>query len=156
MNATILKDFFIGLFFILLEVMIFQHLSFFGATPDPLLIYLLWLSLKYDRIKIVLFAAFLGLIQDAIFDYWGLYMFSKTLLFFMAYNFLNRRSESRLLLWQIFIVVFIAAFIHNSIFIGLSSFIESYAAGFIPIIFLLGNSLYTAALGSLLFIFKSN
>ncbi|MEX0610053.1 MAG: rod shape-determining protein MreD [Balneolaceae bacterium] len=156
MNAAILRDFLIGLFFIFLEVVIFQHLSFFGASPDPLLIYLLWLALKYDRINIVLFAAALGLVQDALFDFWGLHMFTKTLLLFFTYNFLRRRSESRLLLWQVMIVVFIASFIHNGIFLSLSSFIDAYASGFMPIIFLIGNSLYTAALSGLFFIFKGN
>lgn len=156
MNANILKDFIVGVIFILLEVMIFQHLSFFGATPDPLFVYLMWLALRYDRMHLILFAATLGFIQDALFDFWGLYMFSKTLFFFLSYNFLNRRSESRLLIWQIMLIIFIAAFIHNCIFLGLSNFIDAYAAGFLPIIFLLGNSLYTAVLGALLFIFRGN
>ena len=156
MNARVVKDFLIGLFFILLEVMIFQHLSFFGSTPDPLLIYLLWLALKYDRFQIVIFAASLGFIQDALFDFWGLNMFSKTLLFFMFYRLLNRFSENRLLIWQICILIFMASLFHNLIFLGLSTFSDIYTAGLIPIIFMVGNSLYTAILGALLFIFKGN
>lgn len=156
MNANNVRDFIIGIFFILLEILIFQHLSFFGATPDPLFIYLLWLALRYDRLKLVVFAAALGLIQDGLFDFWGLNMFSKTLFCFMAYNILNRSSESRLLVWQVMLVIFAASVVHNGIFLSLSSFIDSYTAGYIPIIFLVGNSLYTAALGAMLFIFKGN
>jgi len=60
------------------------------------------------------------------------------------------------LVWQIFLVILISAFFHNLIFLGLSSFIEAYSQGFSPIIFLTLNSLYTATLGAMLFIFKGN
>jgi rod shape-determining protein MreD len=156
MNKETVKDLLVGLSFILLEVLIFQHLSFFGATPDPLLIFLLWLAMKYDRVQLVVITAVLAFFQDALFDFWGLNMFSKVLLMFFAYNFLNRQRESRLLVWQIFLVILISAFFHNLIFLGLSSFIEAYSQGFSPIIFLTLNSLYTATLGAMLFIFKGN
>ncbi|MEX0844809.1 MAG: rod shape-determining protein MreD [Balneolaceae bacterium] len=156
MSSETFKDLLVGLGFILAEVLIFQHLSFYGASPDPLLIYLLWLAMKYDRVKLILFAAILGLIQDALFDFWGLNMFSKTLICFIVYNFLNRRIEGRLVIWQIFMVILIVAVLHNLIFLGLSTFIEAYTSGFSPIIFIIGNSLYTALLGSMLFIFKGN
>lgn len=156
MSKDTYKHILIGFGFILAEVFIFQHLSFFGATPDPLLIYVLWLAMKYDRVKLVLIVAGLSLLQDALFDYWGLHMFSKTLLCFMGFNFLNSKKESRLLIWQIFVVILIAAISHNFIFLGLASFVDAYSTGFSPIIFILVNSLYTALLGSMLFIFKGN
>lgn len=156
MSTETYRDIIIGSSFILAEVLIFQHLSFFGATPDPLLIFVLWIAMKYDRVKLILVVAGLSFVQDALFDFWGLNMFSKTLLCFMIFNFINRRKESRLLLGQIFIVIFIASIIHNLIFLGLATFIEAYASGFSPIIFVLLNSLYTALLGSMLFIFKGN
>lgn len=156
MSTGIIKDFLLGLFFIFLEVVIFQHLTFFGINPDPLLIYLLWLSLKYDRFNIIIFAAVLGFVQDALFDYWGLNMFSKTLLFFMFYKLLNRFSNKRLLIWQVAVIIFGVSLIHNIFFLGLSNFSNVYATGSVPILFLFGNSLYTAVLGSMLFIFKGN
>lgn len=156
MNTGVIKDFLLGLFFIFLEVVIFQHLTFFGINPDPLLIYLLWLSLKYDRFNIILFAAALGFVQDALFDFWGLNMFSKTLLFFMFYKLLSRFSNKRLLIWQVAVIIFAVSLIHNLFFLGLSNFSDVYASGSVPILFLFGNSLYTAVLGSMLFIFKGN
>jgi rod shape-determining protein MreD len=156
MSTETYKDVLIGFIFILAEALIFQHLSFIGATPDPLLLFVLWLAMKYDRLKLVLIVAGLSLVQDALFDFWGLNMFSKTLLCFMIFNFVNRRKESRLLIWQIFLVIFMASVIHNLIFLGLTSFIEAYTTGFFPIIFVLGNSLYTALVGAMLFIFKGN
>lgn len=154
MSGKTVKDFIVGVFFILLEVLIFQHLSLFGVHPDPLLLYLLWLALRYDRVQLLLFAAALGLIQDALFDFWGLYMFSKVLLSFAFYHVINRQTEGRLLLWQIFIITGIASLIHNIIFIGLGNFIQAYNTSFAPILYIFGKSLYTAVLGTILFIFK--
>ncbi|MEX0722566.1 MAG: rod shape-determining protein MreD [Gracilimonas sp.] len=156
MSTETFKDILIGFIFIFAEVLIFQHLSFIGATPDPLLLYVLWLAMKYDRLKLVLIVAGLSLVQDALFDFWGLNMFSKTLLCFMIFNFVNRRKENRLLLWQIFVVILIASILHNLFFLALASFIDAYATGFSPIIFILGSSLYTALIGTMLFIFKGN
>lgn len=154
MTRETLTDILLGIGFVLAEVLIFQHLPVFGATPDPLLVFLLWLALKYDRFKLVLFAASLGFLQDALFETWGLNMFSKTLLCFWVFNFLKRNSERQLITWQIFLIVYVAAIFHNLIFLGLSSFIAAYATGYYPIIFVLINSLYTALIGTMIYIFK--
>lgn len=156
MNKETVKDLLIGLSFVIIEVLIFQHLSFFGTTPDLLLIYLLWLSMKYERLRIIVITAVLAFFQDALFDFWGLNMFSKILLIFFSYSFLNRQRESRLLVWQVFLMTLVTALLHNLIFLGLSHFIEAYSSGISPIIFLLLSSLYTATVGSMLFIFKGN
>ena len=154
MNREVIKHIGIGIIFVLSHVLLFQYLSIFGAIADPLLIYILWLSMKYERTKVLLFAAGLGLFQDSLFDLWGLYMFSKTLLIFISYNLISRNSENRLLLWQIFFFIWVAAFVHNGLFLTLSSFIQTYTTGFSPIIFLLVSSLYTALTGALLYVFK--
>lgn len=156
MSKETVKDLLVGAGFVLVEVLIFQHLSFYGITADPLLIYLLWIALKYERLQLIFITAVLAFMQDALFDYWGLNLFAKTLLIFVIYNFISRWRESRLLLWQIFIVIFLASIFHNIIFIGLASIIDAFAIGLMPIIFVLGSSLYTALLGSMLFIFKGN
>ncbi|MTI88412.1 MAG: rod shape-determining protein MreD [Balneolaceae bacterium] len=154
MSVGTLKNILAGIAFVLIQVLLFQHLSIFGATPDLLLIYLLWLALKYDRLHLVLIAAGLGLFQDALYDLWGLHMFSKTLLCFLIYRLISGYSEARLLLWQVFLSIIGAALIHNLIFLGLSSFIDAYTAAFNPIIFSLLGSLYTAVAGTILFVFK--
>lgn len=156
MSSDTFKDLIIGLMFVLSEVLIFQHLNVFGVTPDLLLIYVLWLATKYERVKLILITALLAFIQDALFDFWGINVFSKTLLCFMLYNFISRNKEGRLLLWQIFAVLGIASVIHNVIFLGLSSFLDAYSTQFQPAIFVIGSSLYTATVGSMLFIFKGN
>lgn len=154
MSGELLKDFLIGIIFGVAQVLFFQHLTVFGTTADPITFYLLWLVAKYDRPKLLVIAALLGLFQDALFDFWGMYMFSKTLLVFLFYSFVKRRSEVQLLLWQIFAFIFIAALVHNIIFIGLSSFFDAYASNYSPILSTLGNAIYTAVVGSLIFVFR--
>lgn len=156
MNKENLRDLIIGLVFVLAEVLIFQHLTILGTTPDLLLIYLLWLATKRNRFNLIILAAILSFIQDAFFDFWGLNIFAKTLVCFMGYNFIQRNKEGRLLLWQIFAIVGIASIFHNLIILGLSSFVEAYTTTFKPTIFVIGSSLYTALVGSILFIFKGN
>ncbi|MDR9415940.1 MAG: rod shape-determining protein MreD [Gracilimonas sp.] len=156
MNKELLKDLIIGIIFLLAELLIFQHLSIFGTTPDLLLIYLLWLAMKKDRFQLLILAAMLGFVQDALFDFWGLNMFSKTLVCLIAYNFIERNKEGRLLLWQIFAITGLFAVLHNVCFLGLSNFVDTYSSGFQPAIFVIGSSLYTAIVGSMLFIFKGS
>jgi hypothetical protein len=81
-------------------------------------------------------------------------MFSKTLLCFWAYNILKRNSERQLIIWQIFLIVYLAAVFHNLIFLGLSTFSAYYASGFYPVVFVLVSSLYTALIGTMIYIFK--
>ena len=154
MSSKLARHLAYGLFFILLDVLFFQHLKIFGASIDPVLFFLLWLIQKYDRTQLIIFTAVLALIQDAFFDFWGIMMFSKSLTLFIVYNFIRRRSEAQLLLWQIFLIILAAAFIHNIILFVLSSFFSAYAAGYSPFTIIIGNSIYTASIGILIYIFR--
>lgn len=154
MNIKFIKDLAIGAFLVILQVVFFKHLEIFGTSADPLLFFLLWCILRHERISLLFLAAMLGLFQDALLDYWGIFMFSKTLLVFIFYGFVKKQSENRLLLWQIFLFIFSAAVIHNLIFMGLCSFIEAYSTMYYPLLFIFGNALYTAVVGVLFFIFK--
>ncbi|HCD50943.1 MAG TPA: rod shape-determining protein MreD, partial [Balneolaceae bacterium] len=80
MNTEFLKDLGLGFLFVLSQVVFFQHLSLFGATADPLLFFLVWIISRHERIQMLFLAAILGLIQDGFLDFWGMFMFSKTLI----------------------------------------------------------------------------
>lgn len=156
MSTQLFKDLGVGLIFVISEVLFFQHLSIFGTTADPILFYLLWLIGRYERTQMLFMAAVLGLVQDAFFDLWGLNMFSKTLLIFIIFNFIKRRSENQLILWQIFTVIFLTAVIHNIIFFSLGSFFEAYATQYTTFLMVTGSALYTALVGALFYIFKDS
>lgn len=154
MSSQLIKDIGLGFIFVVAQVLFFQHLSIFGITADPITFYVLWLVARYSRPQLLLIAAFWGLLQDAFFDFWGMYMFSKTLMVFLSYNFIKKRSEAQSLLWQIFLFILIAALLHNIIFIGLSSFFNAYATSYSPVWFVTGNAIYTSIVGVLIFIFR--
>lgn len=155
MNSQIVKDFGLGLIFIFSQVLFFQHLTIFGTSVDPVIFYLLFLISKYNRISLLLIAAAFGLIQDAFFDFWGIFMFSKTLFVFLTFSFIKKRSENQLLVWQIFFVIFIGSLIHNIIFTWLSSFFDTYVSNYSMLIMIFGNAIYTSFVGSLIFVFKA-
>ena len=154
MNSDLLKDIGTGFIFVISQVLFFQHMNILGTTVDPIIFYLLWLVPKYQRSRLVLLAALFGLLQDAFFDFWGMYMFSKTLFIFLFYNSVKKRTEIQLLLWQIFLFILLAAVTHNIIFFGLNSFFEAYAVNFYPFLQIVGGAIYTALVGCLIYVFR--
>lgn len=154
MRNNVLKHIVIGVIFAISQLLLFQYLTIFGALADPLLVFCLWSALKYKRFEVLLFAAGLGFFQDALFDTWGLNMFTKTVTLFIAYKFISRNSEIRLLFWQVFAMILSVAVIHNILYLSFTSFLDIYEYPVSPIILILGSSLYTAVIGSILHILK--
>jgi len=140
----------LGLGMVLIQAVLFRNLQIFGAEADLILVYILWMSTSRSKTESLLFAALFGLLQDGMSDLWGLNMFSKTLLVFILHGYLNRISENRFIFWQIFLIVFGAAFLHNLVFLGVSFFTETYATTYVFWSLLFLSSIFTAVLGSFL------
>lgn len=155
MRSEHIRDVFIGIIFLAVQVILFRHLQIYGAESDLILIYLLWICTKKDRTEALVYAAFFGFLQDAMTDMWGLHLFSKTLLIFIAHNYLNKVSENRFILWQIFLILLGAAFLHNLILISLSRFVELYSNSIIIWPMLTIGSTYTAVIGSFLYLIRT-
>jgi rod shape-determining protein MreD len=156
MSASTLRYLLWGTGFLLLQIVIFRHLSILGAEPDVVLLFLLWLTTRKNRTACLLFAAGLGLAQDALLDLWGLHMFSKTLLIMLVYNFLPRATDTRLSIIQVFTTVLIASLIHYLVFMLLGYLVETYATDAYFYIYWIGNSLYTAIAGSLIYLLTTD
>lgn len=150
-----IRHFFIGLGFLGIQVILLRHLKVYGAEADLILVYLLWLCTQKSRTEALLFAAVLGLMQDAMTDLWGLNMFSKTLLVFLAHNYLKKISEHRFILWQIFIILLVTSLLHNAMIILLSLFSELYTTGTVLLPILIGGSIYTALAGSFIYLVRT-
>ncbi len=138
-----------------LQVILFRHLQIYGAESDLVLIWLIWLCTRKSRTEVLLFAALFGFLQDALTDMWGLHMFSKTFLVFIVYHYLNRISENRLMIWQIFLILLSIVFLHNLILIGLSRFVELYSNPYLYGSMLIAGSIYTAVIGSFLYLVRT-
>lgn len=147
----------IGLGFVLLQVMLLRHLQIFGAEPDLILVFLLWLCKGKSRTTVLLFAAIMGFTQDALLDLWGIHLFSKTFMVFILHPTLNRISKNKFIFWQVLIIVFASAFIHNIVFFGVTLFSELHSSGGIQLaVRLFISSLYTAFLGAFLQLVKED
>lgn len=151
-----IKLFFSGLASVLIQVTLIRHLQIFGASPDLVLIFLLWLCTKYSRTSVLLTAALLGLLQDALIDLWGIHMFSKTFMVLILHSFLNRISKNKFIFWQVFVIVLTAAMIHNLAFYGVTMYAELFTSGAQMLILLLISAVYSAFLGGFLHMVKED
>lgn len=155
MNLRQLKDFGIGLGFLALQIVLFRHLKIYEMQADIVLVFLIWYMTKRDRTTAIVMAALLGFFQDALLDLWGLNMFSKTLIIFSVYNIIPKTKEIRLLLGQVFLTILLIALAHNLVYLGLNSVVEQYAAELMFWRQLAGNSVYTAIVGSFIYLFRT-
>ena len=141
-----------GLFFVILQIVIFRHLLFFGLQPDVVIIFVLWVAIHTERTTAILLACTIGFFQDALLDVWGLNMFAKTLSLFMAYNPLSRLKESNLLLPQIFITCLLFSLLHYILFLTVGGLLDTYSSELNFWKILLGNSTYTAIMGIFIYL----
>lgn len=153
MNAQRFKDIGIGILFVLAQLLMFRHLKFYHTGADLVLVYIIWYMLHRTRTGSIFMAAGLGLLYDMLLDTWGVHMFSKTLIAFSLYNFMPRLTEFRLSVGQIFLLVLGVALFHNIVFLGITSFLDAFAEDLFFWRHWLGNSLYTALVGSFLYLF---
>lgn len=156
MKSERIKDFLWGLGFVFLQIVIFRHLKIFKIQADVVFIYVLWIMFQRDRTTAIILAATMGFLQDAMMNLWGLNMFANTLIAFAGYRFIPKQSESQLMASQVFLLVLVFSLFHNIIFLGLASFVKDYAVQLYFWYILLGSSLYTAIVASIIYLFKNN
>lgn len=146
----------IGLGILAIQIVLFRNLRIFDAEADLVLVFIIWLCTKRNKTESLLFAALFGLLQDSLTDLWGINMFSKTLIVFILHGYLNRISENRFIFWQIFLMILVIAFLHNLIFLGVSSFSDVYATDYFVWSLLIISSLFTGILGSFLHVVRQD
>lgn len=156
MKSERLKDFLWGLGIVFLQIVIFRHLKIFKIQADIVFIYILWIMSQRSRTSAIVLAATLGFLQDAMMNLWGLNMFANTLIAFMGYRFIPKQSETQLMVSQVFLLVLIFSLFHNIIFLGMASFVKNYAVELYFWYILLGSSLYTAIVASIIYLFKNS
>jgi len=149
-----IKLFLWGTAVVLIQIVLLRHLSIAGAEPDLVFLYLLWLCKDKNRTTVLLFAAYTAFLQDALSDLWGIHLFSKTFTLFILHNYLNRISQTRFYFWQVAAIVFVSTLIFNLIFSGVAIFSDLYASGSFLWIRIAVASVYTALLGSFLYLVK--
>lgn len=155
MRSDILRYTLLGIGAVAIQVILLRHLTVFNAQSDLVLLFTLWICTRRDKTEVILLTAFVAFFQDALTDLWGLNLFTKVLTVFILHNFLNRTSENKFLVWQIFLIVLGASFLHNIIFYIVSSLTGTFASEFVVISLLLVSTVFTAVLGSFLHLVRS-
>lgn len=98
---------------------------------------------------------FVGFLQDALLDLWGLNMISYLLLAFFIQPLIAENMQGRNEMLRIISVVFLAAVVHNLIFLLLSFAIKVYSAEILFWRHWLGNALFTAVIAGIIQLFRS-
>jgi len=154
-RSDILRYTLLGIGAVAMQVILLRHLTVFNAQSDLVLLFTLWICTRRGKTEVILLSAFVAFFQDALTDLWGLNLFSKVLTVFILHSFLNQTSENQFLVWQIFLIVLGASFLHNIIFYIVSSLTGTYASEYVLISLLIVSSLFTAVLGSFLHLVRS-
>lgn len=155
MNPQSLKKIAAGIGVVILQVIFFRHLQIFNMQPDIVLLFLLWFMMRSNRTGVILMAALLGFLQDALLDVWGLNMFAKVLLSFIGYNTITKNVDERGQLPRILAIIFLATLAHNLFFLILSSLTKTYTAELLFWRQWLGNSLYTTIVAGIIQLFRT-
>lgn len=156
MKSKALKYGLFGLAAVLLQMLIFNHLSYGPIQADIVLVALIWVMATRDRTTAILFAAFTGVLLDFFMDYWGLHLLSKTLTTLIVYPFIPKIEESRLFFTQVFFILLGISVVHNLFFLLSALFAQIYRADLVFLQILIGSSLMTALTGSIIYILRDN
>lgn len=156
MRSENIRQILIALGIVGIQTILLRHLEIFGAEADLVLVFILWICTRRAKTDALLFATFLGFLQDAMTDLWGLHMFSKILMVFILHGYLNRISKARFIFWQVFMLILSATFLHNIIFYGVSLFSGLYTSGAIFWSLLLVSPVFTAIVGSFLYLVRED
>ncbi len=154
-RSDVLRLLMMGFGAVIIQVVLLRHLTIFNAESDLVFIFTLWICTKLPKTEALLITAFAAFFQDALTDLWGLNLFSKVITVFILHNFLNRTSEKSFLVWQVFLIVTGASFLHNLFFYIVSSLSGVYASEYVVVSLLLVSTLFTAILGSFLHLVRS-
>lgn len=154
MSSALFRHILIALLALASQIMLFRHLRIFGSEADVILIYLIWLMSSHSRTTVLLFAAGLGIMQDALLDLWGLNLFSKVAVVMLFYPFIPKSDEPKQPFARFFVLLIGIAFLHNVLLVMLSLFVKSLAGTAVLYQVLIGNTIFTTFTGSFIHLIK--
>jgi rod shape-determining protein MreD len=156
MRSAIIRHIFLAFLALASQIMLFRHLRIFGAETDVILILVIWLMSVHTRTTVLIFAAVLGLFQDALLDLWGLNMFSKVFIVMLFYNYIPKADEPKQPFARFFVIFAGITFFHNLVLVALASFIQSLSASAVIGRVLIGNTIFTTLTGSFIHAVKED
>ena len=152
----VVRHAFIGLLIVGIQWLVLTRLQVWGAFPDAVLLYVAWLGIRHGRQAGSVAGFTLGFLMDAIYDTWGLHMFTKTLVGFLVGLFPANERETLLILpQQAFIGSLVIALLHNGIMVIFLVLQSGARSMNLVLIYWLASALYTALVGTLAALFGS-
>jgi rod shape-determining protein MreD len=108
----------IGILIIIMQVLVSPLLSIAGVSPDFLLIFLVWVTIKEGQFAGEIVGFVLGLILDvASSNILGVHAISKTTACFcIGYFFDRERTEQNIRNWPFLLLTLLAAIINNALY----------------------------------------
>jgi len=144
----------VGLIIVTLQWLFFGRLSLWGSTPDVVLLFVIWMSLRYGQIGGSLAGFFAGFGLDAIYGLWGTHMFVKTIIGFLIGTLdlidseVFERSKRRIVE-----ITSAVALIHNVLFFMFILIQDGISRESLAVMLCLGNTLYTTFLAFIVAVF---
>lgn len=136
---------------LLLQITFLRFISIGGVVPDAIVIWIVFLALRYGQIHATVAGFVLGLAMDIVGgDFIGLSPLSKTICGFVAGYFFNEeKTEQTLASYRFAVLILMASLVHNSIYFSI--FVQGSEMPFWRAVILYGiaTSLYTLALSFL-------
>lgn len=103
---------------VLLQWLVFGRLQLFGAFPDVVLLYVVYVGLRYGRVPGAVAGFGTGLLMGAFTGMWGSQMLVKTIMGFVAGQFQTEGSEGPALgPLRTFVGAFALALVHNGLLV---------------------------------------
>jgi rod shape-determining protein MreD len=154
MSNTFLTYSGIGIIFVLLQLLVFRHLEFWGIQTDVVLLYLFWLCTKTKRTNTLIITILLSLLSDILFDTWGLHLFSKTFIILLVHGYISRQMENILQPLQIFTLLIVICLVYNMVFLSVAVFAGMFSFESFFFKYWVGNSVYIAITGTFFYLLK--
>lgn len=148
--GDLLRLFLIGTVTVALQWLFFGRLNLWGATPDVVLLFVLWVAVRYGQITGTVAGFLVGFALDAIYGLWGIHMFVKTVIGFLVglLNMINSevfvRSARRVVETTLVI-----SLVHNSLLALFVVMQRGVGWGYLFWMLCIGGTLYTTLIAFL-------
>jgi len=134
----------LGVFF--LQWLLLGRLRIYGTYPDAVLLFLTWYALHEGRTRSTLTGFGLGTAMDIVYGTWGIHMFIKTLVGFIAGSFaVDNRKPLVIQPQQAILGGLVIALLHNGLLVIFLALQTEATNNFLIYGLWLGSALYTAA-----------
>lgn len=141
---VILRLVFVGIAIISLQWLFFGRLDLWGATPDVVLLFVLWVAIQHGRVAGAIAGFLAGFALDAIYGLWGIHMFVKTLIGFLIG--LLDMTDSHVFIRPVLRIVettLVVSLVHNSLFAFFVIMQRDASWGHLLWVLSIGGTLYT-------------